>query len=55
MAEHGSVATGKHGGVTSPVVGKAGVTHCVDATMDSAEPVRLEGTRDVALGKSLLP
>ena len=54
MAQYGSIAAGKYSGMTPPVPGEARVAHRVHAAMNAVQPVRLEGPRDMALGKSQL-
>jgi hypothetical protein len=49
MTEHCSIAAGEHGGVASPVVAEARVSHCVDPTVDASQTAGLEGARDMAL------
>ncbi len=55
VAENGSVAAGKDGGVASAVLGEASVAHCVHPSVDASQPSRLEGARDVPLRESQLP
>jgi len=43
MAEHGSVAAGKYGGMTPPVIGESGVANRIDASVEAAQSACLEG------------